>query len=111
MSNLTNQPPLGLKKPKPKKNEAYLREVRKRPCCVCERFGEVQRSETTAHHPIHERYGSRKVADKLAIPLCDGHHQGMFDNSKIAIHKNKKIWRETYGPDWSYSLSVQETDI
>jgi hypothetical protein len=27
----------------------------------------------------------------------------LWDNTKIAIHKEPKLWREKYGPDWSYS--------
>ena len=50
MSNLTGQAPLGLKKQKAKKDEAYLQELRGRGCVVCLRFGEAQRSATTAHH-------------------------------------------------------------
>lgn len=107
MTNLTNRPPLGLKKPKPKKNPMFLKNVRQMKCCVCERFKEVQQSPTTAHHPIHDRHSFRKRSDDEAIPLCEGHHQGLWDNSKIAIHKEPKLWQETYGPDWSYS--VQET--
>lgn len=106
MSNLGNKPPLGLKEQRGKKDEQYLRQVRRQRCCVCRRFGEHQRSETQAHHPIHDRGGFRKRPDQTAIPLCEGHHQGLWDKTKIALHKEPKLWRETYGPDWSY---VQET--
>jgi len=42
--------------------------------------------------------------------LCDGHHQALWDKSKaVAIHDNKKKWRELYGADYSYS--VQDTQI
>jgi len=110
MNNLAKKPPLGLKNKSRKKDDAYLQKVREKPCCVCKRFGEVQHSPTTAHHPIHDRHGTRKRPDQDAIPLCEGHHQGLWDNTKIAIHKEPKLWRETYGPDWSYSpQSVQET--
>ena len=107
MSNLANKPPLGQKEPKKKKDAKFLNKVREQKCCVCERFGEAQISPTTAHHPIHDRHGFVKRSDGEAIPLCEGHHQGLCDNSKIAIHKEPKLWQETYGPDWSYS--VQET--
>ena len=112
MNNLTNKKPLGLKKPKVKKNPKYLDFIRQQPCCVCQKFGLPQMSPTTAHHPIHERYSMAKTADIKAIPLCEGHHQGLWDNSKIAIHKDPKKWREMYGADYSYSgLDVQETPI
>jgi hypothetical protein len=42
----------------------------------------------------------------LAIPLCEGHHQGFFDTSKIAIHKDPNLWRENYGADYSYSQKI-----
>lgn len=103
MTNLANRPPLGLKADKKKKNKKYLEQIRELPCCVCQRFGENQQSPTTAHHPIHERFGTEKVSDEEAIPLCEGHHQGLWDQSKIALHKEPKLWRETYGPDYSYS--------
>jgi len=103
MTNLAKKPPLGQKKPKTRKNPKFLHEVRQKKCCVCERFGEVQRSPTQAHHPIHERFGTLKRGDETAIPLCEGHHQGMLDTTKIAIHREPALWRETYGPDYSYS--------
>jgi len=79
LSNLANKPPTGLKKPKTKKNAKYLDKT-------------------------------RKSSDLEAIPLCDGHHQALWDKSKaVAIHDNKKKWRELYGADWSYS--VQDTQI
>lgn len=112
MSNLTGKPPLGLKKQKAKKNEKYLNEVREKPCCICQAFNEVQQSPTTAHHPIHDRHGTRKRSDSTAIPLCEGHHQGLWDKTKIAIHKEPKLWRDKYGADWSYApSSVQDTDM
>lgn len=104
MTNLAKKPPLGLKdKSKKQKNESYLNEVRKRKCVICQAFQEVQLSPTTAHHPIHDRFGTRKRSDETAIPLCEGHHQGLWDQSKVAIHKEPKRWRELYGSDWEYS--------
>ena len=102
MTNLTGQKPYQ-KQGKPKKDEKFLNKIRSEPCCICKRFNEVQNSPTTAHHPIHDRYGTRKRSDYSAIPLCEGHHQGLWDQTKIAIHKEPKKWRELYGPDWSYS--------
>jgi hypothetical protein len=107
MVNLTNRP-VYQKKGKPKKSKAYLEKVRQKPCCVCEKFGMQQLSPTTAHHPIHDRYGTLKTDDTMAIPLCDGHHQGMWDTSKLAIHKNKKKWLNEYGPDWSYAEGAED---
>ena len=109
MTNLANRPPLGLKTKTKKKNAKHLDKIRSMPCCVCQKFGQVQLSQTTAHHVIHDRYGTTKSSDLEAIPLCDGHHQALWDKSKdCAIHDNKKKWRELYGADWSY---VQVTQI
>jgi len=105
--NLTNQAPFQ-KAGKPEKDAAYLRKVRELPCCVCDAFGEFQLSQTTAHHPIHDRYGNEKTPDREAIPLCDGHHQGQFDTSKLAIHRGKQTWREKYGSDRNFIAATQD---
>lgn len=109
MTNLFNKPPLGIKKSKTRtKDDKHLDKIRQMPCCVCKKFGLVQRSPTTAHHCIHDRYGSRKTSDYDAVPLCDGHHQALWDNSQeVAIHNNKAKWRALYGPDWSYVQVTQ----
>ena len=105
MINLANKAPLGLKKEKTKKNPKYLDKIRERPGCVCQKFGEKQMSPTTAHHVIHDRFSTRKTDDNMAIPLCEGHHQGLWDQSKIAIHKEPKKWRDCYGNDYDYCSS------
>ena len=109
MTNLAKRPPLGLKTKTKKKNAKHLDKIRSMRCCVCQKFGQWQLSPTTAHHVIHDRYGTKKSSDLEAIPLCDGHHQALWDKSKdCAIHDDKKKWRELYGADWSY---VQVTQI
>ena len=107
--NIGDKPPLGLKKPKAKKDKNYLQWLREQPCCVCARWGEIQHSPTQAHHCIHDRFGTEKRPDREAIPLCEGHHQGLWDRTKIALHQNPRRWKETYGPDWSY-VQLIETD-
>ena len=112
MTNLAGRPPTGQKIKVKKKDSKYLQAIREMPCCVCQRFGESQNSPTTAHHPIHDRFSTEKRPDSTAIPLCEGHHQGLWDQTKIALHKETKLWRETYGPDYSSSPGfVQDTDI
>ncbi len=96
------------KKPKAAKDPDYLARVRQRPCCICEAFGEEQLSPTTAHHPIHDRHSGAKRPDSTAIPVCDGHHQGTFDTSKLAIHRAPEQWREKYGPDTDYIAPTQD---
>ncbi len=104
MSNLTGKASIGLKKPKAKKDEKFLKQIRQKRCCICQKYGEVQRSPTTAHHPIHDRFSGAKRPDSTAIPLCEDHHQGLWgnDKTKIAIHKEPIKWREMYGADYSY---------
>lgn len=96
------------KQPKAAKDPAYLARVRELPCCICEAFGEQQLSPGTAHHPIHGRYSGRKRPDRESICLCDGHHQGTFDHSKLAIHNGKEAWAEKYGPDTDYIAPTQD---
>lgn len=87
---------------------AYLDAVRRLPCCICQEYGMQQLSFTTAHHCIMGRGGNRKTPDRMAIPLCCGHHQGHFDKSKIALHKEPAAWREAYGLDTDWISWTQE---
>tara|TARA_R110000787_G_scaffold107013_1_gene214793 strand:+ start:1731 stop:2117 length:387 start_codon:yes stop_codon:yes gene_type:complete len=103
MANLANKPPLGLKKPKAKKNRKSLAHIGKQNCIICETYDMQQTSPTQVHHVINDRYSTRKTPDECAIPLCEGHHQGMFDTSKIAIHREPLVWRKKYGADYNYS--------
>lgn len=105
---LSNRGPLGLRQPKPKPDHAYLSRVRELPCCICEAFGEPQRSPTQAHHPIHGRFSQRKVPDRMSIPLCEGHHQGDFDISKLALHREPDAWRKAYGEDHEWIAPTQD---
>jgi len=105
LSNLLKQK-VRQKRGKPTKNLKWLNYVRTLECVICSTFGEHQISRTQAHHPIHDRYSFRKRDDCDAIPLCEGHHQGNFDTSKIAIHREPERWYEAYGSDWSYSQQI-----
>ena len=82
----------------------HLERVRELPCCICEAEGKIQTNPTTAHHCIHGRYGTKKVPDRMAIPLCDCHHQALWGGSagKLAIHKGKESWAAAYGQDVDY---------
>ena len=91
-----------------KGNPAYLAAVRELPCVICTEWGMPQLSETTAHHPIHGRFSQRRVPDEMAIPLCDGHHQGLWDASKIALHKEPSKWRRMYGEDHEFTAPTQD---
>ena len=108
MSHAVPQQPIRQKGERQEKNPGYLARVRALPCCICEAFGEPQLSPTTAHHPIMGRYGTRKRPDSTAIPLCDGHHQGTFDTSKVAVHRELERWRGLYGEDTDYIFPTQD---
>lgn len=106
--NLLRRGPLGLKPGKAKPDPAYLARVRELPCVVCEAFGEPQQSPTSAHHPIHDRFSQAKVPDRMAIPLCEGHHQGLRDKSKVALHAEPTKWKRLYGADHEYIAITQD---
>ncbi len=105
--NLTGQP-IRQKQERAQPDPAYLAAVRALPCCICEAWGMAQNSPTNAHHPICGRHGTRKRPDHTAIPLCDGHHQGDFDTTKIAIHRDRALWVEWYGEDTDWIAPTQD---
>ena len=108
MSRITPLRPPVQKVGKPADDPDYLAEVRKLPCCICEAFGEIQRSPTQAHHPIHDRYETERSPDREAIPLCEGHHLGLTDTTKTAIHRGKKSFRMKYGSDRQWIAQTQD---
>lgn len=90
------------------RNSKRLAEVAAMPCCICHEYGMPQLSPTQVHHCIHGRYSTKRAPDEMTIPLCEGHHQGMLDASKIAIHRGKKTWAEHYGLDTDWLSWVEE---
>ena len=76
--------------------------VAQQPCVVCYKYGLSQQSPTQVHHVFHDRFSSKKASDHEVIPLCEGHHLGMFDVTKLAIHRRKETWRKIFGPDYKY---------
>ena len=97
--NLTGKPPLGLKASRQGKDPARLSAIADMPCVICWHWFYRQDSPTQVHHCIHGRHGTKRAPDSMAIPLCEGHHQGLVDTSKVAIHREPRKWREMYGPD------------
>lgn len=102
------QRPISQKPERQGKDPAYLAKVRALPCVICQSFGEIQMSPTTAHHPRDDWHSRAKRPDRTAIPLCDGHHQGTFDTSKIAYHRDRAEWRDLYGKDTDYIAVTQD---
>jgi len=99
MPNLTGAAPLGLKDKALGKDPQHLARVGELPCVICTEYGEPQLSPTQVHHCIHGRYSTRRAPDSMTIPLCEGHHQGLFDVSKLALHQAPSKWRRLYGSD------------
>lgn len=99
MTDLAQRGPLGLKPEREGKDPVRLAKVAKLPCVICHEWNMPQLSPTQVHHCIHGRQGTRRAPDSMTIPLCEGHHIGMFDTSKIALHQAPAQWREEYGPD------------
>lgn len=90
------------------KDREYLAKVAELPCVICHHWGLPQMSPTQVHHVIHGRFGTRKVPDAMTIPLCEGHHMGDFDTSKIALHREPKLWKSEYGEDAEWISWTQD---
>jgi len=100
--NLLRKPPMGQRLQAKVSDPEHLARVAQLPCCICEAFGERQRSATQVHHVFHGRYDTERAPDRMTIPLCEGHHLGMFDTSKLAIHRAKAAWAASYGEDHTW---------
>jgi len=75
------------------------RQVHNTPCMVCHKYGMEQLSPTDEHHWIDGRFSGARSPNEETLPVCNGHHQGTKDTSKIAIHNEPKKWRKKYGRD------------
>lgn len=107
MPNLTGQPPRA-KEAREGRDPAYMARVAFLPCCICTEWGLPQMSPTQVHHCIHGRYSTRRAPDSMTIPLCEGHHQGLLDTSKLALHQAPSRWRREYGPDTDWISWTEE---
>lgn len=90
------------------KDPDYLSRLHDLPCVICDAYGETQTSPTQAHHVIHGRGGNIRTSDLRAIPLCEGHHMGDFDTSKVALHREPAAWKAAYGLDTDWVEVVQD---
>lgn len=99
MNNLLRKPPMGQKPARTGRNPAHLAKVGAMPCCICEEYGLDQITPTQVHHVICGRHSTRRAPDEMTIPLCEGCHQGNFDTTKIAIHRDRAEWVRRYGAD------------
>lgn len=96
------------KPPKEKRDPIRLAAVASMPCCICEEYGEPQASPTQVHHCIHGRYSQHRAPDSMTIPLCEGHHQGLWDKTKIALHREPARWVQEYGKDTDWISWTEE---
>ena len=72
-------------------------------CIACEKDG-YPGTPACVHHlrtrPDGQRYGTGlRAPHSRTIPLCEGHHQGMLDTTKLAFHKNPKAFEARYGSE------------
>lgn len=100
--------------PEGRADKEHMGNLADQPCIICETHGEIQTSKTTIHHPTHDRVqtdsddghskakGQRRAAHSRGLPICDGHHQGRYDTSKVALHREPDKWKELYGNDFDY---------
>lgn len=98
----------GRKKPATPAERQHMNACHKVPCVICNHYGFVQNSATTAHHWIMGRGQQRKTPNSETIALCDGHHQGDWDTSKVAVHREPKLWRKLYGRDKDWLDKTKE---
>jgi len=108
MSRIRPTRPVEQKPEKAERNRAYMGRVAQLPCCICEAFGMAQTSPTQVHHCTHGRYSTSRAPDHMTIPLCEGHHQGLRDTSKLAIHQGKKTWLNAFGADYEWAERIRE---
>ena len=87
---------------------AHMARVAALPCVICREWNMVQLSRTQVHHCIHGRYSAHKAPDTMVLPLCEGHHLGHFDTSKLALHNEPNKWKRLYGPDTEWLSWVEE---
>ena len=90
-------------KPRPSvsvKAARHLVKIKALPCVVCGKLG-----PSDAHHVFHDRFSQKRASDFATIPLCKQHHQ----NGPDAIHTDKALWRERFGPDYMFIPVVLES--
>lgn len=93
---------------RPARDYMHMARVKAMPCVICAEYGYRQNSPTQVHHCIHGRHGTRKVPDVMTVPLCEGHHQGDLDRSKVALHREPEKWKQLYGEDTRWISWVEE---
>lgn len=107
--NITTRGPMGLKTEATKADQKRLAAVAALQCVICHEYCLQQVSPTQVHHCIHGRHSmGRRSPDSMTIPLCEGHHQGLMDTTKIALHREPAAWKSEYGFDTDWLSWVEE---
>jgi len=66
--------------------------------CIASEIDNVQQIGRTNIHHIREGYKSGQRASHWeTLPLCEGSHQGLKDNTRLAFHKARRTWCHIYG--------------
>lgn len=83
--------------------DAYLSGITALGCEACD-IDEHPDTLAAVHHPRHDERGQNygmggRAPHKRGIPLCEGHHQGKVDTSKIAIHDDPLAFEARYGTE------------
>jgi len=94
------------RKPRPKHSvgdQDHLDAVAAQGCIACLMDGNP--GVTSCIHHVKRRpdgqkygYGQRSI-HKRVLPLCEGHHQGQLDISKVAFHRNPGAFEFRYGSE------------
>jgi hypothetical protein len=88
------------KKPKTLEEKAYLKAVKRLPCCT---IG-CGRTPCDAHHIKDMTGAGLKENDFMTIPLCKECHQ----EGKQSVHKAKKTWERINGTQREHVEKTQE---
>jgi hypothetical protein len=80
-------------------------------CLACEMDGHPD-TPAAIHHPRHDEHGLNygtggRAPHERGFPLCEGHHQGDFDTTKVAIHRNPIEFEAHYGTEESLVLLAE----
>lgn len=61
-------------------------------------------------HHIREGYGiGQRAPHTETLPLCEGHHQGLLDTTKLAFHRRPAEWRARYGQERELVAAINAT--
>ena len=81
--------------------QAHMDAVRELGCIACDIDGAWSPTPEIHHvkrRPDGQKYGyGQKAPHYRVLPLCEGHHRGMWDTTKQAFHKNPDAFEARYG--------------